>query len=83
MTTSTPAPQAPGRTSLQLTMRGRLLVMLATLALFAAWLSGEANARLAAAMLMAPLLVDFALAPRHLHKLRLLVRPRRTTAAAS
>lgn len=78
-----PVPETPGKTTVELTMRGRLLVLLACLALFAAWLSGEANARLAAALLLAPLLVDFALVPRRLHRLRLAVRPRRTVAAAA
>jgi uncharacterized protein (DUF58 family) len=81
--TSAAAAPAPGRTAVELTMRGRLLVLLASLALFAAWFSGDANARLAAALLLAPLLVDFALVPRHLHRVQMAVRPRRTIAAAT
>src|SRR5262249_25008514 len=71
------------KTAVELTVRGRLLVLLACLALFAAWFSGDVNARLAAAMLLAPLLVDFTLVPRHLHRVQLLVRPRRPVAATA
>jgi hypothetical protein len=59
-----------------------VLAGLAILAGSAAWLGGDANARLAAAMLAAPLLVDFVLKPRRLHTTELRVAPRRTIAGA-
>ena len=68
--------------TIELTLRGRIMLFLSAMALVAAWLSGDANARLAAALLAAPLLVDFVLKQRGLRQLRLWVAPRRTTAGA-
>ncbi len=87
---SLPAPPPPAaapaptrlRTEVEPTPRGRLALLLVGLAAGAAWLSGEANARLAAALLAAPLLVDLALVPRHLHRVAVLLRPRRAIAGA-
>lgn len=92
MTTSQhplPQPAADGRpaphratTRVGLTARGRMLAILAALATGAAWLSGAGDARLAAALLLAPLLADLLLTPRHLHLVDIAVPPRRTMATA-
>ncbi|MBL8752347.1 MAG: DUF58 domain-containing protein [Planctomycetes bacterium] len=68
---------------LELSLRGRVLAWLAALAAAAAWFAGDADARLAAALLAAPLLVDFVAKPRHLAHLRLRVGPRRTPAGVA
>lgn len=69
--------------TMELTLRGRIVLLLVSMALSAAWLSGDANARLAAALVAAPLFVDFVLKQRSLRQLRLSVRPRRTVAGAA
>ena len=69
---------ATSSTSIELTLRGRVLAWLAALAAGAAWLGGDPNARLAAAMLATPLLVDFIGKQRRLHQTELRVRARRT-----
>jgi hypothetical protein len=63
-------------------MRGRIVAWLVALAAGAAWLGDDGNARLAAAMLAAPLLVDFLLKQRRLHHAEIQVAPRRTAAGA-
>ncbi len=73
---------AANGTRLELTLRGRVLAWLAALAAGAAWLGGDANARLAAALLATPLLVDLLAKQRHLGALRIRVAPRRTPASA-
>jgi len=73
---------ANGMTSIGFTLRGRIVGWLAVLTTGAAWVGGDANARLAAALLAAPLLVDFLLKPRRLHAVTLKVAPRRTIASA-
>lgn len=70
-------------TSTELTMRGRVVAWLAALAAGASWLGGDANARLAAAMLVAPLVVDFVGKQRRLHATELRVGTRRTAAGAA
>ncbi len=69
-------------TTTELTLRGRVLVWLFALAGGASWLAGDANARLAAALLGAPVLIDFVAKQRRLHRTRLRVAPRRTPAGA-
>ena len=71
---------ATSSTTLELTLRGRVLAGLGSAAGFAAWLGDDPNARLAAALLLAPLLVDFLLKPRRLHRCDVRVAPRRTAA---
>lgn len=68
--------------SLELTPRGKIVLWLTGLAAGAAWLGGDPNARLAAAMLAAPLLLDFLAKQRRLHHTRVRVAPRRTIAGA-
>ncbi len=63
-------------------MRGKIVAWLAAIAAAASWLGDDANARLAAAMLAAPLLVDFVLKQRRLHLTEISVAPRRTAAGA-
>jgi uncharacterized protein (DUF58 family) len=65
-------------TSIELTLRGRVLGWLAALAAGAAWLGEDPNARLAAAMLATPLAVDFVCKQRRLHETRVRVAARRT-----
>lgn len=71
----------PG-SSTEMTLRGRVVAWLAGLAAGAAWLGDDANARLAAAMLTAPLLVDFVVRQRRLHETAIRLAPRRTVAGA-
>jgi uncharacterized protein (DUF58 family) len=73
---------AVSSTSLELTLRGRVLAWLAALAAGASWLGGDANARLAAAMLATPLLIDFLWKNRRVHRTEVRVAARRTTAGA-
>ena len=72
---------APTRT-FELTPRGHVLAWLCAGSAMAAWLSGDDNARLAAALLLAPLLVDFLLKPRGLALVTARIAPRRTAAGA-
>lgn len=69
-------------TSLELTVRGRVVAGLGALAAVAGWLAGDANARLAAALLLAPLLLDVVLRPRGLQRTVVRVGARRTVAGA-
>ena len=56
---SAPArPERPVRRSLELTPRGRIALILLHLTAGAALLTGDDNARLAAAMIASPLLID-------------------------
>ena len=66
--------------SLEWTLRGRVVAWLAAVATGAAWLADDANARIAAAMLCAPLVVDFVAKQRRLHRTEIRVAPRRTVA---
>lgn len=59
-----------------------MLAWLAGLATGAAWLLPDPNARIAAALLLAPLLVDFALKPRALPLIRVRAAARRTSVGA-
>ncbi|MCR9246166.1 MAG: DUF58 domain-containing protein [bacterium] len=68
--------------SIELTMRGRVLAWLAGLAGAAAWLGEDPNARIAAALLAAPLLVDFVAKQRRMHETKVRIAPRRTIAGA-
>ncbi|MBL8732811.1 MAG: DUF58 domain-containing protein [Planctomycetes bacterium] len=69
-------------TTIEFTLRGRILAWLAALAAGASWLADDANARIAAAMLAAPLLVDFVAKQRRLHQTVLSLPPRRTAAGS-
>lgn len=69
--------------NIELTHRGRVLAMLAGLAAAAAWLGDDANARLAAALLTAPLVVDFVTKQRHLQHTEVGVGTRHTAVGAS
>lgn len=68
--------------TIELTLRGRVLAWLAALAASAAWLGEDDNARIAAAMLAAPLLVDFLAKQRRMHQTAVRIAPRRTIAGA-
>lgn len=68
--------------SIELTMRGRVLAWLTALGASAAWLGEDPNARVAAALLAAPLLVDFVLKQRRLHETEIHLQARRTIASA-
>lgn len=72
----------PAKTTIELTLRGRVLAWLAALAIGAAWLGADPNARLAAAMLTTPLVVDFVAKRQRLHRVELRVAARRTVAGA-
>lgn len=73
---------ATSSTILELTLRGRVLAGLCAVAAGAAWLGEDPNARIAAAMLAAPLLIDLLAKPRRLHETEVRVGPRRTAAGA-
>ncbi|MCA8976256.1 MAG: DUF58 domain-containing protein [Planctomycetes bacterium] len=73
---------AASSSTIELTMRGRVVAWLAGLAASAAWLGEDANARVAAALLAAPLLIDFVLKQRRLHATGIRVGLRRTVARA-
>lgn len=65
-----------------LTTRGRAVAAVAAVALCSAWLTGHVHVRLAAALLMAPLLVDFLAKGRAMPRLAVSVPPRRTRAGS-
>ena len=73
---------ATPNSSIELTARGKVVLWLGCLAAGAAWLGGDGDARLAAAILAAPLLIDFVAKQRHLHFTKIKVTPRRTVAGA-
>ena len=66
--------------TLELTPRGRVVAWLAALAAGAAWLGDDPNARLAAALLAGPLLLDLLLRQRRLQDTELRLGARRCTA---
>lgn len=68
--------------SVELTLRGKVVAWLTALAAGAAWLGDDDNARLAAAMLAAPLVVDFVAKQRRLHHTEVQVAARRTVVGA-
>ncbi|MBX3464704.1 MAG: DUF58 domain-containing protein [Planctomycetes bacterium] len=68
--------------SIEWTLRGKVVAWLTALAAGAAWLGDDTTARLAAAMLAAPLVVDFVAKQRRLHHTEVQVSPRRTVAGA-
>lgn len=70
-------------TTLDLTATGRAIVILASLALGAAWTTGSEPARVAACLLLAPLLVDWAAKIRRFDGLEIRVGRRRTRAGAA
>lgn len=74
---------ATPNSSIELTPRGKVVLWLAGLAAGAAWIGGDENARLAAAMLAAPLLIDFVAKQRRLHFTSVRVSARRTVAGAT
>ncbi len=65
-----------------MTPRGRVVALLISLAVGAAWLTGDPNARLAASLLVAPLLIDLALKPSQLRRIAIQASTRRTWAGA-
>ena len=73
---------ASTHSTIELTMRGKVLAWLAGLAGAAAWLGEDPNARIAAALLAAPLLVDFVAKQRRMHETEVRIGPRRTIAGA-
>lgn len=73
---------ATPNSTLEVTARGKIVLWLAALAGGAAWLGDDENARLAAAMLAAPLVVDFVAKQRRLHFTSIRLAPRTTTAGA-
>ena len=73
---------ATPNSSLELTPRGKAVVWLAVLAGGAAWLGDDENARVAAALLAAPVVVDFVAKQRRLHFTTIRVAPRTTMAGA-
>lgn len=70
------------QTSLKLTYRGKVLLLLGFLSALAALASGDPSVRLAAAMLLAPFVVDLAWGSTHLPPLNLLISRRRTETGA-
>lgn len=68
---------------LEILPRGRLALVLLHLAAGAAWLSGDDNARLAASMLAAPILVDLVAKLLTRPRLELRLRARRTIARSA
>lgn len=66
------------RTKTELTARGRMVVVLAALSLCGAWITRDENACLAAALLLAPLLVDRLWRARPFPKLSVEAGARRT-----
>ncbi|MEC8651372.1 MAG: DUF58 domain-containing protein [Planctomycetota bacterium] len=73
---------ATPNSSLELTTRGKIALWLSALAGSAAWISDDENARVAAAMLATPLVVDFVAKQRRLHFTSIRVAPRTTIAGA-
>ena len=73
---------ATPHSSTELTARGKALLWLASISASVAWISGDENARLATAILAAPILVDFVAKQRHLHLTSVIIAPRRTVAGA-
>ena len=73
---------ATPHSSIELTGRGKTLLWLAGISAGIAWISGDHNARIAAAILAAPILVDFVARQRRLHLTRIHIAPRRTVAGA-
>lgn len=67
---------------IELTPRGQVVAILAVGATLAAWLSGAADVRMAAALLAAPMLVEIALCQRRLRRVELRIKPRMTTTGA-
>ena len=73
-------PTADTNSSLSLTLRGRILALLISLSVLAAWLTGDYHARLAASLLMAPMLVDLLFKGRGLRDVSLRPHALRTQA---
>ena len=73
---------ATPHSSLELTTRGKVTLWLAGLSCGAAWLGGDDHARVVAAMLAAPAIVDFVAKQRRLHLTSVRVAPRTTMAGA-
>lgn len=65
-------------TNLEVTYRGRVLLLLGVLATFAAWINKGSSAQLASAILVAPILVDLIWGGLQLPAMRLIMRRRRT-----
>jgi hypothetical protein len=74
---------ATPHSSIDLTPRGKVVLWLAGLAAGAAWIGGDDNARLAASMLAAPILIDFVAKQRHLHFTSVRLAARRTIAGTA
>lgn len=69
-------------TNLEVTYRGRVLLLLGVLATFAAWISKGDSVRLASAILLAPMIVDMIWGGLRLPPMRLIMRRRRTESGA-
>ena len=65
-------------TNLDVTYRGRVLLLLGILAAIAAWINKGSSVRLAAAVLLAPLAIDLLWGGIRLPRIRLIMRRRRT-----
>jgi uncharacterized protein (DUF58 family) len=65
-------------TKLEVTYRGRVLLLLGILATFAAWIDKKNSVRLGSAILLAPLLIDLLWGGLRLPAMRLVMRRRRT-----
>lgn len=68
--------------STALTGRGKIILWLASISASVAWISGDENARLATAILAAPIFVDFVAKQRRLHLTSVSIAPRRTVAGS-
>lgn len=79
---SRPTANVETRTRIVPTLRGRVLLGLGLGALLAAALGGDPDARLAAALLLAPIAIDLLGKPRRLHLAALRLAPRRTVVGA-
>ena len=69
-------------TNLEVTYRGRVPLLLGLLAAIAAWINKGSSVRLAAAVLLAPLVIDLLWGGIRLPNLRLIMRRRRTESGA-
>jgi len=69
-------------TNLEITYRGRILLLLGVLATFAAWINKGSSVRLASAILLSPILLDLIWGGIKLPAIRLVIRRRRTETGA-
>jgi uncharacterized protein (DUF58 family) len=69
-------------TNIEVTHRGRVLLLLGVLATFAAWINKGNSVRVASAVLLAPLLIDLLWGGLRLPPMQLILRRRRTQSGA-